>query len=152
MGKRTISGFQQYLLANGIQRADAQKVVEARQSYRALYKRDWLKKKRSNHKPITTYYTLKEIASIEKAAKIHGLSLPKMVKEASLAYIRKQVVPIEPEMKLMLKEQLALMLSAVIHAFDEEKLEHHAFRVLTEKIEHLEQTILVHIDTQSKKA
>ena len=67
-------------------------LAEAKRQYRKLYQKDYQKKFRKNNIRKDIYFTPQEFSRLSKVAKHHKVSVPRLCKELSFAYLDSQFV------------------------------------------------------------
>ena len=132
-----------YLNELGLLKSTDKALVEAaKKEYWNLYKRNWQHQKRAEQKSFTVFFNNKEFTVISEGAKRHSLTEIAMVKNAALAYLKQTFLTLDAISTVEIKQTLALTLSAICHAIDEERVSVEIGNKLLEKIEYMEQTIL----------
>ena len=73
-----------------------QDIAIARKEYWKAYKAEWRKTQRQKAQEFSIKCTLQEAKEIETAAKQHGISKNRFIKQACFGYMRKRYVPLDP--------------------------------------------------------
>ena len=67
-------------------------LAEAKRQYRKIYQKDYQNRFRKNNVRKDIYFTPQEFSQLAKVAKMHNVSVPKLCKELTFAYIESQFV------------------------------------------------------------
>jgi len=136
------SALHTYLKEKGLEYTEA-----TVKQYWTEYRRKWQNQKRKEQKTYTIFCSKQEQAVFTKAAINHSLSITTLIKQSSLAYLKQQFLQIDSATISEIKQTLTLMYSSVIHTLDEERISQSQAIALLQKIESIEQTILLHIES-----
>lgn len=140
-----------YLNELGLLKSTDKVLVDAaKKEYWNLYKRNWQQQKRAEKKSFTVFFNSNEFAVISEGAKKHSLTAIEMVKNAALAYLKQTFLTLDAVSTLEIKQTLALTLSAICHAIDEEKISVELGSTLLGKIEDMERTILIRLEAPNR--
>lgn len=136
-----------YLNGLGLSKSTDKALLEAaKKQYWNTYKRNWQQQKRAEQKSFTVFFTIKEFTVISEGAKKHSLTEIAMVKNAALAYLKQIFLTLDTVSIVEIKQTLALTLSAIRHAIDEERISVGSGNKMLEKIEDMERTILIRLE------
>ena len=107
--KSTITQFLEPFLKEG----NEKKIILARKQYWRIYKANWRKQKRKEHKEFTVSFTNKELHVVTLAAKKHNRSNTRFIKEAALAYCTNKILVPDPLAVNQVRELLTLNYTAL---------------------------------------
>ena len=87
-------GLYAYLKSRNLIGADEAILAVAKQTYWAVYRRNWRKVQRSKTRQFTVPFTANEYTVVSTAAKAHKRSITRFIRESCIGYIeRKYLVP-----------------------------------------------------------
>jgi len=147
MNIHNTSALHTYLKEKGLEYTEA-----TVKQYWTEYRRIWQNQKRKEYKSYSVLCSKQEHAVFAKAALIHTVSVTTLIKQSSLAYLKQQFLQIDSTTISEIKQLLALMYSSVIHTLDEERISPLQANALLQKIESIEHTILLHIESPKLKS
>jgi hypothetical protein len=146
--KKYHSELYAYLQKAGVLEGGSNEAIkQAKNEYWKLYKRNWIKEKRKEAKAFTILYSKQEQATIERYSKEHGMSPTKMIKQASLAYLKQGYVIPNRETVGKIRELLSLNYNSLQQLQDEDKISHVRALGLLEQMASLEAKIMDFLQT-----
>ncbi len=137
----TASGVYQYLEASGVlDTGSSEDIAEKRKEYWRERKRISKREKRKRETEFKIYFTDAELLDISKAAKSHGVSKTRYIKQAALAYTYKRfLIPNQASVNHI--TQLLALNYAILQEAVEEKQPNIAAALL-QKMAYLEERVL----------
>jgi len=149
--KKHHSGLYEHLQKAGVLEGGSNDAIQqAKNDYWKSYKINWMKEKRKEAKAFTILYSKQEQATIEKFAKQYGMSPTKMIKQASLAYLKQEYVIPNKDTVGKIRELLVLNYNSLQELQDEDKISHVRAVGLLEQMASLETKVMDFLQTEQR--
>ena len=141
--KRNHTGVFEFLKASGVLETGSKDVIDiAKREYMREYKRKWIMNKRKEEKQVTIFLNSKEYKLISKSANAHKRNTTQYIKEAALAYSKRQYINPDPLITNYIREALALNYNAIAHLEEGNVISAGMDQKLLAKLECMEQMIM----------
>lgn len=126
-----------------LEKGNEVEISQARADYRRKYKADWRRNRRKQVKEITTVWNDEEFKILQTEVKRHKGSNSRFIKQATIAYINKQYLPVHKAEINKVIQLIALVYNSIEEMKEEEKITHGESKRLKEQIDQLEHDIRV---------
>lgn len=139
--KKTTSLYQ--YLEPFLEKGNKAEIASARTQYVREYKARWRKEKRKREKEITCLWTKEELKILTTEAHRHQLSVTRLIKQSTLAYVDKRYVVPDILAVRKLLQVLAMQYNVIQEMIGEHQLNLQIGKILLEKIDEQERAIRV---------
>jgi uncharacterized protein (DUF1778 family) len=131
-----------FLEESGVLETGSDEDIElARKKYWREYKRKWARDKRKSKKQVTISLNAQEYKLILQSAKTYGRNTAQYVKDAVLAYGKKQYLIPDPMILNYIREAFTLNYNAIAQLEQEQTLSFETEHILISKLDSLERII-----------
>ena len=122
-----------------------QDIINARKAYWKEYKAKWRKEKRIAEKEFTLTLASEEAKILRESARAHRQSISRFIRNAALAYLRRQYIVPDPLAIGTIRQLLAMNYNALHRLFEENRLPFDIGRMLLTQMADLEQKVITEL-------